>query len=226
MAPAAHADIFFTLGGSNLNNIGPGPYGFMDLHRVDNTHVDFTFFGNFIAGPPSWQYAFTEMALNLNTAGFTNYGGNGFNQLTSSAVTFTSAPGVTKSSDPFNLSFSGNMDGFGNFDLHQNPKNPGADDAMVKASFELTRTAGTWLTEASVLNSSGNLVSDHLIVNGVDQTTTGFSINTSSTNCAPADCPVINPTGGGGAVPEPASIALLGVGVLGIGYVANRRRRA
>ena len=198
----------------------------MVLSLVDSTHVDFTFIGNHTGAalPGGNVYAFSEMAANLNTAGFTNYGNwsPGQAQLISSAVTYTSAPGVTKVSTPFNLSFSGNMDGFGNFDLHQNPNNPGADDAMVLASFELTRTTGTWTSEDTVLalNNKSNYVSDHLIYNGGD--TTGYTNDTSHCTVG-ASCVV--PTPFNTPVPEPMTLAIFGTSAMGLMLAKKKGRK-
>jgi len=224
----AKADIIYTLGESNIVSPdvpGPGPYGFVDLHRVDDTHVDFTFFGNSVAG---FNYTFGEMAVNLALTGFTDLA----TQVTVSAMlNFTTLPGVSHPVPTFAASIDPNggqaqMDGFGNFNIHEIPSPDGASAALVTAKFELTRTVGSWLTEAGVLtatgNGHGNVVSDHVFVNALAGGPTGFTNDTSSITCAPADCPVINPLA---AVPEPASFLLFGTSAMGLAWARRNGRK-
>jgi PEP-CTERM motif len=218
----ARADIIYTLGESNTAGMGPGPFGFVDLHRIDSTHVEFTFYGNHPA--VGYQYSFGEMGLNLSTTGFTNLAA----QVTATTPTFTVAPGQS-SPNSFALSFSGNMDGFGNFDFHQTPSPNGASDALVKADFTITRSVGTWATEASVLalNNKSNVASQHFFWDaGGPHEMSAYNNDTSSISCIPGStCPTINPTQLPGGVPEPASILIFGTSAMGLAWARKSGRK-
>lgn len=108
---------------------------------------------------------------------------------------------------------AGNEDGFGNFNLTIN-SNDGFSSSSSTVSFGLTLTSGSWSSAADVLtaNGSGYLAATHTFVCAVTcnqaegALATGFAAN------------------GVAASPEPATLALLGAGLLGIGGIRRRFR--
>jgi hypothetical protein len=117
------------------------------------------------------------------------------------SITGTKAPGATQAT--YSSGGAGNEDGFGSFNFSVNSSDGWADRS---GEIVVMLTGGNWANDAAVLtaNSQGSLAAAHIGFNG--GSTTGFAANGTTTS-----------------IPEPASLALLGAGIIGMG-VATRRR--
>lgn len=183
--------------------------------------------------PNAAQPQTAEFALLIsgeNTASDTRGGRTGINAIAfntvsnnnpaSGTMVSTTINGVTNNSPPFifvpgGLASSG-CDGSGGFYCFDNttiPPIPGSPliTGPVKLVFEATLSSGSWANYTTALKidwvgsqNNYSLVSLAIPVNNV---------------CP--DC-TINPTSSD--APEPASFALLGVGLLGLGFVVSRKR--
>lgn len=199
VTPRAQADIFsFTLGTGNSAISGfAGPYANGSVNLIDSTHATITFTSDTVGGN---IYLMGDdgagaVAVNVNGA-FTVSGISGSNAGTG----FTVGP-LTQS--------SGSMDGFGSFNLAIDDFD-GFTHSADTVSFTLTLTSGTWANAASVLtpNGSGNIAAAHIFV-------TASPAN--AANGAKA-------TGfASGAVPEPSSLMLFGLGILALVIIMRRR---
>jgi hypothetical protein len=213
-AGTASADISLT---SPNNAISPyaGPYGSVNV-SVDATGKIATF--TFTANPSAVNgndYLFGDgstAAVNV-TGGAFGAGGNLVAAFVSESNSYNPTGGFTPTFDKFD---SGNVDGFGTFNLTLNNKD-GFGDTATTVIFTVTRTTGTWATDGSdvlTANSNGATVAAHVYV-------TEDPANASNTALATGYAA----NGGAISVPEPSTVAIAGLGALGfIGYGLRRRR--
>jgi len=170
-----------------------GPYATVDVNRTDATHATITF-------------------TSLTTSGVTFLmGGNGAadvnvnaNSWTVSSLSGTALAGFTNG--VLSDDGSNNISTFGTF--NQTIDNfDGYTHSHNMISFILTNTSGAWANAASVLiaNASGNTVAVH-----------GFAC---TAPCSPTAGALVTgyAANGGGSVPEPTSLMLLGAGLAGLG---------
>jgi hypothetical protein len=199
----AGATIVYQIGLGNAALAGyPTPFGTAAVTLNSATTATITFTANNTGG---YQYLFGDggsVAVNVNAASWT------LGPITGSNAGTGFSPG------PYSDGGAGNEDGFGSFNQTINSFD-GFTSSSDIITFTLTNTSGTWANEASVLtgNSNGYHVAAHIFVTSSPANAANGAVVTGFAT-----------EGSGNTIPEPTSMLLLGLGLVGAGAARRRKK--